>query len=656
GVIVPFGRSLERWIESEVYEPFKEVVRDVTSYEYIGKRLSKGNSLTVKFRSALTAEHRYYEMRIAKPDNEKKANGIVITIIDCHEEIMSEKQHRAEVKQNLKMIDVLAASYSSIFYIDLREDKILSYRKRDGGEKEFTKLYNAGMTYTDAMRIYKDAFVLPKDREAFETAGSIENIRKKLLKENSFTESYRYTDGKTQKYCQMTFAKVNEDEEEPTEVILGFVDSDVEVMTRIVGKSIYQDFAAIYMADLTEDHIVAIKRANNYDEMADNPNANSFSFQYRRWADVVDPEYKEFWLNFSDVNWVRQYMKGENRKEYVYHVSLMDRWYTANFRALDIDEEGLPKRIIITQHELDTDRVERLELYTKIEEQKAELEKQQKELEEALNMAESANRAKTSFLNGMSHDIRTPMNAIMGYSKLAEKHSEEPDLVEYYLGKIDQSSSYLLSLINNILDMSRIESGHVELSEQPDSVRDILRSAADLMNFDVKKKNIEFVRDIDGISERVVAVDRMRLNRILINILSNAVKYTPEGGKVTLFAKEELPSARPGFVDYEFRIADNGMGMSEEFLKKIFEPFTRVRSSTVSGIQGTGLGMAITKGIVDLFGGTISIKSKEGSGTEVTVRITLKLTEEARSDAGAAIYDFRGKRILFVEDNEMNRE
>ena len=656
GVIVPFGRSLERWIESEVYEPFKEVVRDVTSYEYIGKRLSKGNSLTVKFRSALTAEHRYYEMRIAKPDNEKKANGIVITIIDCHEDIMSAKQHRAEIQQNLKMIDVLAASYSSIFYIDLREDKILSYRKRDGGEKEFTKLYNAGMTYTDAMRIYKDAFVLPKDRETFENAGSIENIRKKLLKENSFTESYRYTDGKTQKYCQMTFAKVNEDEEEPTEVILGFVDSDVEVMTRIVGKSIYQDFAAVYLADLTEDHIVAIKRANNYDEKPGDPNANSFSFQYRRWAEVVDPEFKEFWLNFSDVNWVREYMKGEKRKEYVYHVSLMNSWYTANFRTIDSDDEGLPKRILITQHELDADRAERLELYTKIEEQKAELERQQKELEQALDMAESANRAKTSFLNGMSHDIRTPMNAIMGYSKLAEKHSEEPDLVEYYLGKIDQSSSYLLSLINNILDMSRIESGHVELSEQPDSVRDILRSAADLMNFDVKKKNIEFVRDIDGISERVVAVDRMRLNRILINILSNAVKYTPEGGKVTLFAKEELPSARPGFVDYEFRIADNGMGMSEEFLKKIFEPFTRVRSSTVSGIQGTGLGMAITKGIVDLFGGTISIKSKEGSGTEVTVRITLKLTEEARHDGEAVVYDFKGKRILFVEDNEMNRE
>lgn len=656
GVIVPFGKSIEKWIESEVYEPFKEVVREVLSYEYMGRRLSKSNSLTVRFRSAMTAEHRYHEMRIAKPDDEKKAGGIVITIVDCHEEIMSQKQHRAEIKQNLKMIDTLASAYSSIFYVDLKEDKIISYRKKDGTEKEFAKYYNAGITYTEAMKIYMEAFVLDADREAFEVAGSIENIRKRLAKENAFTESYRYTDGTTQKYCQMTFAKVNEDEEEPSEMILGFIESGEEIMTRIVGAELCQDFAAIYLADLTEDHIVAIKSANTYDELAGNPNANSFSFQYRRWAEVVDSEYREFWLNFSDVNWLRQYMKGEKRKEYVYHVGKLDGWYTANFRTIDSNENGEPKRIIITQHELDADRVERLELYQKIEEQNAALERQQKELAQALDMAESASRAKTAFLNGMSHDIRTPMNAIMGYSQLAEKHAEEPDLVEYYLGKIDQSSSYLLSLINNILDMSRIESGHVELSEEPDSVRDILRSAADLMNFDAKKKKLEFVQDIGGVSDRIVMVDRMRLNRILLNILSNAVKYTPEGGSVTLYAREELPTARPGFVDYEIRVSDNGMGMSEEFLRKIFEPFTRVRSSTVSGIQGTGLGMAITKGIVDLFGGNISIKSEEGHGTEVTVRLTLKLTEEARHEAAAQTYDFHGKHILFVEDNEMNRE
>jgi signal transduction histidine kinase len=656
GVIVPFGKSIERWIEKEVYEPFKEVVREVLSYEYMGKRLSKSNSLTVRFRSAMTAEHRYHEMRIAKPDSERKANGVVITIVDCHEEIMSQKQHRAEIKQNLKMIDVLASAYTSIFYIDLNENKILSYRKRDGTEKEFAKYYNAGVTYTEAMKIYEETFVLPADREAFEATGSIENIKKRLAHESSFTESYRYADGKTQRYCQMTFAKVNEDEEEPSEIILGFVESDEEIMTRIAGKELYRDFAAVYLADLTEDHIIAIKSSNHYDEMAHNPKANSFSFQYRRWADVVDPEYREFWLNFSDVNWLRQYMKNESRKEYVYHVSMLDGWYTANFRTIDSDEEGVPKLILITQHELDADRVERLELYKKIEEQNVTLERQQEELEKALDMAESASRAKTAFLNGMSHDIRTPMNAIMGYSQLAEKHAEEPDLVEYYLGKIDQSSSYLLSLINNILDMSRIESGHVELSEEPDSVRDILRSAADLINFDAKKKKLKFVQNIDGVSDRTVMVDRMRLNRILLNILSNAVKYTPDGGSISFFAKEELSSAKPGFADYEIRVSDNGMGMSEEFLKKIFEPFTRVRSSTVSGIQGTGLGMAITKGIVDLFGGSISIESEEGSGTEVTVRLTLKLTEEARQESAATDYDFRGKHILFVEDNEMNRE
>ncbi len=291
-----------------------------------------------------------------------------------------------------------------------------------------------------------------------------------------------------------------------------------------------------------------------------------------------------------------------------------------------------------------------------VEKQREQLERKQAELADALQMAQSASRAKTTFLSNMSHDIRTPMNAILGFTKLAESHADDPERVKEYLEIIDRSSEHLLSLINDILDMSRIESGKMTIREKPESLSDILHALRDLVAADVQAKRHAFSIDASGVKDDCVQCDRLRLNQMLLNLVSNAIKYTRPGGTISLRVSQR-PSEKPGCATFEFRCRDNGIGMSEEFARTIFEPFTREETSTVSLAQGTGLGMAITKSIVDRMGGAISVSSKKGEGSEFVVTVDFRLadgTSSAQSDGAERFASLKGKKVLLVDDCELN--
>ncbi len=274
--------------------------------------------------------------------------------------------------------------------------------------------------------------------------------------------------------------------------------------------------------------------------------------------------------------------------------------------------------------------------------------KHREELANALALAEQASRAKTTFLNNMSHDIRTPMNAIIGFTALASTHIDNKERVLDYLGKIGQSSNHLLSLINDILDMSRIESGKVNIKEKPENLAEILHSLRDIIQADVHSRQLDFFIDTVDVIDENIYCDRLRLNQILLNILSNAMKFTAPGGTVSMRITEKSVS-HAGYASYEFFIKDTGIGMSPEFVKTIFEPFTRERSSTVSNTQGTGLGMAITKTIVDIMGGTIEVSSEEGKGSEFTVTLDFRLLKEQRE--APRIERLAGLRGLVVDDD-----
>ncbi len=278
----------------------------------------------------------------------------------------------------------------------------------------------------------------------------------------------------------------------------------------------------------------------------------------------------------------------------------------------------------------------------------AQLEAQRADLEDALAAAQHANRAKTTFLNNMSHDIRTPMNAIIGFTSLAAAHIDNTEQVRGYLTKIATSSNHLLSLINDVLDMSRIESGKVKIEEKECSLPEMLHDLKTIVQADIMSKQLDFYIDtVDVVNENVLC-DRLRLNQVLLNLLSNAMKFTKPGGMVSVRILQKR-NAPEGYAAYEFQVKDTGIGMSPEFLKNVFEPFERERTSTVSGIQGTGLGMAITRNIVDMMGGTVTVDSEVGKGTTFTVSLQFKTSScPVRQET---IPQLQGLRALVVDDD-----
>ena len=252
---------------------------------------------------------------------------------------------------------------------------------------------------------------------------------------------------------------------------------------------------------------------------------------------------------------------------------------------------------------------------------------QKQALAEALTQAQNANRAKTIFLNNMSHDIRTPMNAIIGFTSLAATHLDSRETIRNYLNKIMTSSKHLLSLINDILDMSHIESGKVRINEEETNLPEIIHDLKAIVQSNIKAKQFEFYIDTLDVTNETVICDKFRLNQVLLNILSNAMKYTKPGGTVGVRIIQ-TDSESDGYASYQFRIKDNGIGMSEEFLKHIFEPFERERNSTMSGIQGTGLGLAIAKNIIDMMNGTVEVESEVGKGTEFIVSFRFRTANQ----------------------------
>lgn len=288
----------------------------------------------------------------------------------------------------------------------------------------------------------------------------------------------------------------------------------------------------------------------------------------------------------------------------------------------------------------------------------AMLEKSKRELEEALDMANKANSAKTVFLNSMSHDIRTPMNAIIGFTDLLGENLGDEKKARDYISKIKSSSDYLLSLINNVLEMARIESGRSDLDERDISVEKSLDAVYWIFEAQMKEKHIDFIWDVN-VKHNNIKCDAVKLKEILMNIINNAYKYSLPGDSVAVRI-EEIPCDRDGYARIQTTVKDTGIGMSEEFLEHIFEDFTRAQTSTESGQFGTGLGMAIVKKIVDLMGGTIDVQSKQGVGTTFTVTLEHKIAEIAAENRevvkSTEDYSFRGKRILLVEDNDLNAE
>lgn len=357
---------------------------------------------------------------------------------------------------------------------------------------------------------------------------------------------------------------------------------------------------------------------------------------------IIEP-FRQSSVEFYDSTTIAKRLEGKNS---LFHTCERTdgTWILSMIVPQKYDENGRVVSVLLANRDF-------------TEEKKRELEQEEALRQEKIK-AEKANEAKSIFLFNMSHDIRTPMNAILGYSQLMKKELTNPKLV-HYQEMIEQSSQLLLSIINNVLDMARVESGKMELDENYNVVGNILQVVCDAFEGEATRKNIEITRNI-SVKHKHVMVDATKMQEILSNLISNAIKYTPEDGHVSIDI-QELECEREGYVLFQTKVSDTGIGMSEEFLPSLFELFTRERNTTLSKIPGTGLGMAIVKNFVDLMDGSIEVESELGEGSTFTITIPHKIADKDYTNrniesSNVSDIDFKGKRILLAEDNELNAE
>ncbi|MBR0118806.1 MAG: response regulator [Eubacterium sp.] len=435
-----------------------------------------------------------------------------------------------------------------------------------------------------------------------------------------------------------------------SETELGHIKLDNQIISTLA-----EGYDCIYVADFISNTVRIVKQESIFSLDED---AYCKELAEMIASKLRDTEQK-FGISLGDVDSLRGklFSESENR-EFVYKDEDGDRWIRVNYSVIERSALGVD-RLLITAAVVDDIRAQKMDADRVISMQKEELEDRQKMLLAAINEANSANKARTEFFSSVSHDIRTPMNVINGFSKLAMDEIDDKEHVKDYLGKISNAGDHLLNLINDILDMSKLESGKMELVNSPAKVKDLILGCADMIRISMDKKKLKFFVDVDEAGDDVVECDKLHFNQVLLNLLSNACKFTPEGGSVTLSGKLIKQETD---LTYEIRVKDTGIGMSEEFSKHIFEPYTRERSQVVHETQGTGLGMVIVQNIVNLMNGTIELVTEQGKGSEFIIVLSLArssdgtgaVRDEKEIDVDVMTVDYTGTTALVVDDTAAN--
>ena len=645
-----FDDSIED-VNKAVYKDDVVKLMDFISRRTMEKNLSEKSECYIDYRINGDNKILWFRDKLIKIQDLNGEEKYVIGL----KNISQEKEQELELKRNTEIIEILASEYTSVFYVDLENDTLIPYSSNTMQTTEVRNIMFEGMTFTQAYKDYVNTYVASTDKDMMMEVGSIDSIKKQLKSQKTLITTYITEKNGKALFCEMKFVKVGNENDTPKAIALGFADKDEEILSRYVDSKIYENYIGIYYVSLENDTIRPIRESKLF-KYNGTGGVGRFSDVANKYINIVLPEFRDEYKKMINIENIRDYLTTNDKREFNYR-ALEGEWRRATLIVIE-RKNGIPVNFILTFMFLDTDAAQKLELDAKIAEQKLELEKQQHLLEEALANSEAANNAKTTFLNNMSHDIRTPMNAIIGFTDLAIKDYSKPEQVMNYLTKVRRASDHLLALINDVLDMSRIESGKVVITESPEDISKIMTYLSDIVFADVNAKNQKFNLDITKIKNKYVMCDKLRLNQILLNLISNAIKYTNTEGTISVLVEQEK-NTFGDYGTYKFVIADNGIGISKKYVKTIFEPFTRERSSTVSGIQGTGLGMTITKNLLDMMNGTIDIDSKVGVGTKITVKIPFKIcdssdieTIELKSDE--IVLD--GMKILLVDDNDFNRE
>lgn len=637
------------FVHKYVVEEDRDMMRKVMHIGYLTKNLAFRKSFSLIFRGYFEDSYKFIEMKIAKAENGSDMPiNLVFGFTEIDDKHRRELEEQQKTKQNLDIIDILASEYSSVFYVNLDNDSLIPYTMNEDTASSFGRIFKQDISYSEAFRLYVDEFTASDDREMMGKAGSIENIRAELKDKKSFITTYRSTDDEDgfDHYCEMRFVKVDNEKAEATAVALAFAERDEEILKRYVDNKLYEGYSGIFFINLDRNLIRTIRDNGLLNGEYKSRLINDYRDMTLKFSQQVMADYKDAWEHMAEVDYLKNVLLAEeDTREYSFR-NASGGWQRVTFFVME-RKNGVASAVVSTMIQLDEESAKKHELDRTISEQKMALEEQAVLLSEALNRAEAANKAKTTFLSNMSHDIRTPMNAIMGYTNLALENLKDTTKVSSYLAKIQLSNNHLLSLINDILDMNRIESGKLQLEEVNCNICDIMHTLSTMIHGQIQAKQQILNMDSFNVTNENIICDKLRLNQVLLNLLSNAIKFTPVGGSISVSIRQM--SVSKGVASYEIKVKDSGIGMSPEFLQKIFDPFEREHSSTVSRTQGTGLGMSISKSIIDMMGGTIDVESSQGKGSEFTIHLSLKIQENG--DTYEKIESLINSRALVVDDD-----
>ncbi len=644
-----FDAVIDRWVRETVHPDDKKRIKETLNVKNIREVFSKQDKYVGTYRNMEDGVQHYYQYdfrRVADTENVVVGFQLIDKIIE------EQAAHKKELEEQFAIINTLSRNYMNIYLANLNDGSARAIRISENyGYKEVCSLKDVPFSIDKIIKIWAEKYIYPnEDKEKIARMLSIKNLREVFSKQESYIGNYQSTEQGAVHHYQFDIRKVDNS----GNVVAGFQNIDAIIEeheaqekekreleeARLKGEKehaeVVNSLATIYSTIFRADIIT-----HEYEILNSVPLMGKIAASKGNFDDVkeiiieyfIEPEFRQSLRDFLDLNTLADRFEKANTVTMDYKAPT-GQWMQARFIAKRRDEQGRAVETLYVAHDITEEKTRDL--------------KQQEFLTQALAAAQQANKAKTTFLNNMSHDIRTPMNAIIGFTSLAQTHLDDHAQVEDYLCKISTSSNHLLSLINNILDMSRIESGTVKLEEKAVHIPDLLHDLRTMIQSLVDSKNLNLFIDTQDVVHEDVLTDKLRLNQVLLNIVGNAIKFTQPGGNITIRLIEK-PCSLKHYSTYSFSVKDTGIGMSKEFVGHIFDAFSREYSSTVSGIQGTGLGMAITKNIVDMMGGGIQIESEEGKGSLFTVTLNLCLANEPVKNE--LITNLCGARALIVDDD-----
>ena len=539
-------------------------------------------------------------------------------------------KHVFEVTENL-LKDCKCA-----YLVDYKSDSFKEIREVDA----LTDAHIKEISFLNEMQNYLENNVFEKDREYLKEEFDYNTIIQKLSKKEFYSLIYREIEDDKCEWAEITFSNFS-----PELFLITIARRGTKILEEKLSDLKEDDFFALFTADLDRNEITTIKSSPYFKESGEPGQVSPFIDSMKAFASVLEGDAKEIFDNMSNIDLIKQSLLTENKRSFFYKSSdkVGGSWISVTNYVLCRNQDGNPAVISLGFSKLDSYGSDRQEL--------------QLQLKDALSMAEGVNKAKALFFKNISFDIRTPMNAVISYTNLAINHMDDMDQVADYLEKIKQTSGNLSAVINDIIDMSKIESSRISMEEKNEDLRDIIRSLTEIMSANAQSKQINFKCDVDIINKNIIC-DKFRLKQAIMNILSNALKFTPKDGVIT-FSVKQLSEVAKTTGKYEFKIKDTGVGMTKELLETIYDPFSRKKAFQKAGSNGSGLSMVITKNIIDLMRGEISIESIPNKGTEVTITLPLHYSDENVVIEPAREYtkdEFIGTKVLVVEDNMISRE